>query len=304
MYRRLWYPGVRRCQPVVASTTSADGGGGHGHQIPPNNRSLSSDKLNVKAEKKQRMSVQGLIFLFVTYVWSIILFVPMLIAHPFVLWRDRARRRFHDFIAMAWMRWSLATVRVRPHVMNEQNVPAPGVAVVYVANHTSYLDIYTFAYLFRRIKYVSKAEIFSIPIVGWAMRMAGNVALRRMNRRGQIEAYRKMVDVIKNGLSLVVFPEGTRSATGKMRRFQAGAFRAAKQNDAMVIPVTILGTKECMPSHAWVPLRYPHEPIKLVIHPALDSRKYSINELRDLSYEAINSALPPDAQSSTVPKHV
>lgn len=227
----------------------------------------------------------------------------MLIAHPFVMWRDRATRRFHDFIAMAWMRWSFGSFLINPKIVNKDNIPPEGVPAVYVANHTSYLDIYSFAYLRRRIKYLSKAEIFKIPIVGWAMEMAGNVAVRRTNRKGQIEAYRKMVQVVKNGLSLVVFPEGTRSSNGKMRRFQAGAFRAAKQSNAPIVPVTILGTRESMPSWAWVPLRYPTIPISLVIHPAIESTNRSINELRDLAYKAIDSALPTDAQTRPYPKH-
>lgn len=242
-------------------------------------------------------------FLAITYIWSVILFIPMLIAHPFVLWRDRATRRFHDFIAMAWMRWSFETVLIKPRILNRENLPPKSQPAVFVANHTSYLDIYSFAYLRRRIKYLSKAEIFQLPIVGWAMEMAGNIALRRLDRKGRMEAYRKMVAVVKNGLSLVIFPEGTRSATGKMRRFQAGAFRAAKQQHAPIVPVTILGTRECMPSHAWVPLSYPKAPISLVIHPPIDSAKYSVNELRDLAYKSIDSALPQECQTRPYPKH-
>lgn len=253
---------------------------------------------------KQKMAIVGVLFLAITYIWSVILFIPMLIAHPLVMWRDRATRRFHDFIAMAWMKCSFATVRVSPKIVNSHNLLPEGTPVVYVANHSSYLDIYSFAYLQRRIKYVSKAEIFKLPIVGWAMEMAGNVPLRRMNKRGQLEAYRKMVAVVKHGLSLVIFPEGTRSATGKMRRFQSGGFRVAKQQNAPIVPVTILGTREAMPSHAWVPLRYPTEPISLVIHPPLDSSKRSVKELQDLAYEAIDSALPPESQTRPLLKHL
>lgn len=221
----------------------------------------------------------------------------MLIAHPLVLIFDKASRRFHDVIAMAWMRCSLWTVRVRPQVINAEKIPPPGTPVVYVANHSSYLDIFVFAYLFRRIKYVSKAEIFKIPIVGWAMQMAGNIALVRASARGQMQAYRQMVSVIRNGLSLVVFPEGTRSANGIMRRFKPGAFRAAKQNHVDVIPITILGTREVMPSTAYVPLRYPQFPISIVIHDPIDSKDLSINQLSEKAFKAIDSALPENLRS-------
>lgn len=293
--------------PIHPRTTSPP------HQISQRARiyfaSANADSQHASPERRvtkspvtdanRKVSVPGVLFLIITYIWSVILFIPMAIAHPFVMWRDKATRRFHDFIAMAWMRCSFGSVRVKPQVVNMHNLPPKDQPAVFVANHTSYLDIYSFAYLNRRIKYVSKAEIFKIPIVGWAMEMAGNIALRRMNRRGQMEAYRKMVDVIKNKLSLVIFPEGTRSATGKLRRFQVGAFRAAKQQKVPVIPVTILGTKECMPSHAWVPLRYPNCPISLIIHPPLNSEQFTVDELKNKSFFAIDSALPPESRTAT-----
>lgn len=253
-------------------------------------KSMTAQKLETPERK---LAIVGVIFLIISYVWSFLLFIPMLIMHPFVMWRDRATRRFHDFIAMAWMRCSLWTVRVRPKIINPHNVPPVGTPVVYVANHTSYLDIFTFAYLYRRIKYVSKAEIFRLPVVGWAMEMAGNIALRRMSARGQMEAYQKMESTIRNGLSLVVFPEGTRSVTGKLRRFKKGAFRAAKKQNVPVVPITILGTREVMPSTAWVPLRYPSMPIALVVHKAIDSSTGSTGDLADEAFRAIDSGLPP-----------
>lgn len=285
-----------RLLQVRATATGAD-------STHPSQNIPSEQPISKRTNTRRKVSIPGLLFLIITYIWSIILFVPMLIAHPFVMWRDRATRRFHDFIAMAWMRCSLRTVGVVPKIVNAQNLPPKEVAVVFVANHCSYLDIYSFASLQRRIKYLSKSEIFKIPIVGWAMEMAGNIAVRRQDKRGLMEAYRKMVTIVRNGLSLVVFPEGTRSETGKMRRFQGGAFRAAKQNKAPIVPVTILGTKEIMPSYAWVPLRYPSSPITLIVHPTLDSKRYNVDELRDKSFEAINSALPIEIQTRHSPEH-
>lgn len=264
--------------------------------------SSSTSPARAKKKSTRKVALVGLIFLAITYVWSIILIIPMLIAHPLVLLFDRMSRRFHDHVSMTWMRCSLWTVRVRPHVINPQRIPPSGVPVVYVANHTSYLDIFLFAYLFRRVKYVSKMEIFKIPVIGWAMRMAGNIALMRSSARGQMEAYRKMITTLRNGASLVVFPEGTRSASGVMRRFKPGAFRAAKQNESLVVPVTILGTRDIMPSSALVPLRYPTSPIRLIIHEPIDSRTLSIDQLCDAAFRAVNSALPTHMRS-TVEHH-
>lgn len=251
-----------------------------------------------KQRSSRKLSLAGIIFLVISYIWATILFVPMIVAHPFVLLFDRHARGFHDFIAMSWMRLSLWTVRVTPRVINAHNIPEKGKPVVYVANHLSYLDIFVFAFLQRRIKYVSKAEIFSIPIVGWAMRLAGNIALARTTRRSQMRAYRQMLDILKCNLSLVVFPEGTRSPSGRMRRFKEGAFRAAKQQNVSVVPITILGTRETMPPTAWVPLCYPKFPISIVVHPPLESSTKTLRQLCDSSFDVIQSALPAHMQSS------
>lgn len=250
------------------------------------------EKSSLNHAWRTKLSVAGILFLLVTYVWAIVLFVPMVIAHPFVLLFDGESRRFHDFIAMSWMRMSLWTVRVRLNVINAHNIPIEGQPVVYVANHLSYLDIFVFSFLHRRIKYVSKAEIFRIPIVGWAMRLAGNIALIRNTRRSQMQTYRQMLNVLKSGSSLVIFPEGTRSSDGRLRRFKDGAFRAAKQLKVPVVPITIIGTREVMPPSAWVPLSYPNHPISIVIHSSIDSLSRSIRQLADVAFDEIQSALP------------
>jgi len=286
-----------RLLPVLASA-SADSAP-NGAALPPN---IPSDDTSTVAQRK-RLSVVGIIFFIITYMWSILLFIPMAIIHPVVMWRDRTRRRLHDFITVCWIRCTFGSVMIFPKIVNKSNLPPKPTPAVFVANHSSALDIYAFAYLDRNIKFVSKAELFKLPVIGWAMGMSGHVALKRMSPRGQMEAFRNMVAVVRNGMSLVLFPEGTRSPTGKLRRFKAGAFRAAKQQNAPVVPVTILGTREVMPSHAWVPIRYPTGPISLVVHPAIDSTNRSIAELQDMAFEAIDSALPPEVQTRPPLKH-
>jgi 1-acyl-sn-glycerol-3-phosphate acyltransferase len=246
---------------------------------------------------KRKMSLFGILFVVISYAWSLLLIVPMLLAHPLVITLDRHRRRFHDFVSLAWMKCSLISTRVVPHVVNRANLPARGAPCVYVANHTSYLDIFASAFLGRNIKFVSKTEIFRLPIIGWAMSMRGHIGVNRMNRRGQAEAYRKMVGALRDGVSLVVYPEGTRSETGKMRKFHAGAFRAAKAAGVPIVPVTILGTREIMPSRAYVPLCLPPTPIQLIVHPAINSGTHTVDELKDQSFAAIDSSLDPSVQS-------
>ncbi len=244
-----------------------------------------------------RISPMGVAFFLMTYMWSFVLFVPMVIAHPFVCLFNRQGRFFHDLIAVSWMRLSLTCAAIKHYVHNSENLPDHGVPVVYVANHCSYIDIYAMSFLRRRVKFVSKAEIFKMPVVGWAMAMAGNVALRRASKRGQIEAYRNMLAVLKHGISLVVFPEGTRSPTGRLQRFHAGAFRAAKNAGVPVVPVTLDGTRQMMPADALLPLRFPWNGIHLTVHPPISSEDKSVEEIKELAFKSIDSALEPALQS-------
>jgi 1-acyl-sn-glycerol-3-phosphate acyltransferase len=249
-------------------------------------------------EQVRRFSTIGVAFFLITYAWGVLGFIFVLAAHPLVMLFDRGRRRLHQSIGLSWLRISLASVRIVPEVINSHNLPPQDETVVYVANHVSYMDIYVLPYLNRALKVVAKAEIFSMPIVGWAMRMAGNIGVKRSDRRGQLEAFREMVAVLERGVSLVVYPEGTRSKSGRLSRFKLGAFRAAKSANVSIVPVTITGTREMMPSHAYVPLCYPRKPIRLTVHPAIDSLSHTVEELRDLAFSAIDSTLDPSIQST------
>lgn len=254
---------------------------------------------DVKARKKPKTSLYGYAILAIFYAWAALWIWPMLVLHPFILLLDRQRRRLHSFVSFLWMRCAVWTCRFTPRVVNKENLLEPNRAVVYVANHSSYLDIFPLAFLRRSMKYVSKAEIFKLPIIGLAMQMTGMIGVRRMDRRGRVEAYKRMVTSLECGQSLVVFPEGTRSETGKMRKFQNGAFRAAKAAGAPIVPVTIVGTRDIMPSYAFVPLRRPtRKPaFSLVVHKAIESTDYEVDELVDRAFASVDSGLDPEIQT-------
>jgi 1-acyl-sn-glycerol-3-phosphate acyltransferase len=302
-FRRKFRPAAP-CRGHLRHSYAAAGGvtppGGSGRQLrmrPLEGSAQDNAAAKGNTKSRRKTSLAGLLVLFVIYMWSFVLILPMLIAHPLVLALDRQRRRFQVSVALLWMRCSLMSCMMRPTVTGRNNLPPPQEPVVFVANHSSYLDIFPLAFLGRRLRYVSKSEIFKLPVVGWAMYMMGNIGVRRMDRRGQVEAYRNMVSSLRNGASLVVYPEGTRSETGKMRKFQPGAFRAAKAAGVRVVPVTITGTRDIMPSWAFVPLRFPTSPIRLTVHPPISSEVIEVDELRDLAFAYIDSALPPEIRS-------
>jgi 1-acyl-sn-glycerol-3-phosphate acyltransferase len=105
-------------------------------------------------------------------------------------------------------------------IVGWENLPGPDEGAVYVANHQSFLDIYTLFQLGRPFKFISKTSNFLIPIIGWSMYLTGHVPLKRMDKRSQMECLKTCLELVKQGVSVLFFPEGTRSVDGKMAAFK------------------------------------------------------------------------------------
>ncbi|KAL6641253.1 hypothetical protein ACP70R_019434 [Stipagrostis hirtigluma subsp. patula] len=191
--------------------------------------------------------VRGVCFYMVTAVAAIFLFVAMVAVHPLVLLFDRYRRRAQHYIAKIWATLTISMF-YKLEVEGMENLPPNSSPAVYVANHQSFLDIYTLLTLGRCFKFISKTSIFMFPIIGWAMYLLGVIPLRRMDSRSQLDCLKRCVDLVSKGASVFFFPEGTRSKDGKLGVFKRGAFSVATKTGAPVIPITLIGTGRLMPS--------------------------------------------------------
>lgn len=120
-------------------------------------------------------------------------------------------------------------------------------AYVMVSNHQSLLDIVVIDRTFLHYKWVAKAELFKVPLIGWRMRMNRNVRIDRANVASQRRMLRECIQHIKQGSSVMIFPEGTRSRTTQMGPFRDGAFYVAKEAGADILPMVISGTLEALP---------------------------------------------------------
>jgi 1-acyl-sn-glycerol-3-phosphate acyltransferase len=124
---------------------------------------------------------------------------------------------------------------------------------VIVANHQSILDILMLARLPREMKWVAKESLFKIPWAGWMLRMAGDIAIRRGDAESGGEALGKAKAYLARGMSVMIFPEGTRSAKGTLLPFKSGAFRLAIDAGVPVLPIAVHGTAHGMPKGGpWV----------------------------------------------------
>eukprot|EP00249_Psilotum_nudum_P008741 c21482_g1_i2 orf=234-1283(+) len=205
-------------------------------------------------------------FYALTYIVAVPLFVVMLVVHPFVMVLDKHKRKAHHLINKVW-----ANITISPFYTTQieglDNLPEPDEPAVYVSNHQSFLDIYTLLLLGRPFKFISKTSNFFIPIIGWSMYLTGHIPLHRMDTKSQIECFRHCLTLVKQGVSLVFFPEGTRSKDGKMAYFKKGAFTVAVKGKLPVIPVSLIGTGKLMPNGFEYTLR--PGSVKAVIHPPL-----------------------------------
>mmetsp|Transcript_13978 Transcript_13978/g.35137 ORF Transcript_13978/g.35137 Transcript_13978/m.35137 type:complete len:272 (+) Transcript_13978:52-867(+) len=121
-------------------------------------------------------------------------------------------------------------------------------AYVMVSNHLSTLDILVMYRIFRHFKWVSKLENFRVPFIGWNMSLNRYIPVRRGDKQSVAEMMKSCADALEEGSSVMIFPEGTRSKTGRLRQFKLGAFELAAATRRPILPIVIRGTAEALPA--------------------------------------------------------
>ncbi|PAP76463.1 lysophospholipid acyltransferase family protein [Rubrivirga marina] len=122
---------------------------------------------------------------------------------------------------------------------------------VVVSNHQSQADIPVISLLPWEMKWVAKKELFDLPVMGWLMKLAGDIAVDRKDPQSRSTVLARATRVLRRGTSVMFFPEGTRSRDGRVKGFHDGAFRLAIEAGVPVLPVAIDGTMNALPKHGW-----------------------------------------------------
>ncbi len=122
---------------------------------------------------------------------------------------------------------------------------------VVVSNHESYADIFLVSHFPWEMKWLSKHTIFQIPVMGWMMRMALDVPVRRGERESAIAALAECRDRLARRVSVMIFPEGTRTSSGEMQKFKSGAFRVAIETGTPILPLVVHGTRPALRKGDW-----------------------------------------------------
>jgi 1-acyl-sn-glycerol-3-phosphate acyltransferase len=227
------------------------------------------------------------------FLWSLTLAVPlfiiMAVMSPLVLALDKYKRLAQHFVNNVWAKIS-TSLFYRVEIQGRENLPPPDKPVVYVANHQSFLDIYSLFHLDRPFKFISKTSIFMIPIVGWSMFLTGHVGLKRTDRKSQLECLKQCRDLLGKGAPVLFFPEGTRSPDCVMAGFKKGAFSVAVKAGVDVVPITLLGTGVMMPSGSEGLLKGGR--VKIVVHPPIKTTGRDADEVCSESREIIAKSMP------------
>ncbi len=164
------------------------------------------------------------------------------VTYPF----DRKGRIIHHY-ARLWGKVALLANRVKVEVEGLEKIPGKG-PYVFMSNHQGSYDIFALlGHLPFQFKWLAKEELFAIPFFGWTMTAAGYISIDREGSRKTVEAINQAARKIREGMSVVVFPEGTRSPNGSVQPFKKGGFTLAIKSQVPIVPVAISGSYEIMP---------------------------------------------------------
>ena len=179
------------------------------------------------------------------YLW--IIFATLLVGSTVIIASFFPKTgNFIHHMARVWGRSILWISRVKVEISGLEQIQ-PSDAVIFMSNHQSNFDIPVyFSALPVQFRWLAKAELFKIPIFGRAMRSAGYISIDRTNAKSALRSLKRAAEIIRNGTSVLIFPEGTRSTDGKLLPFKNGGFFLAIGAGVPIVPLSIQGTRQVM----------------------------------------------------------
>jgi len=203
---------------------------------------------------------------------------------------DKNGSLIHRWAAVPWARMIMGIakilgieVEIRGKITEDMKK-----AKIFMTNHQSYFDIFALlAYLPHDFRFIMKKELMEIPLLGYAMRKVGYIGIDRENPRAALRSLKEASDKLHHGISLLIFPEGTRSPDGSLLPFKKGGFKLAMKTGAEIVPIGIRGSAKIASKGR---LRLRKGRFSIGFGPPIDSKKFSrrdIDRLMELTREHI-----------------
>ena len=202
-------------------------------------------------------------------------------------------RRGGDFshvVGRCWAKSVLFATGVKVTVQGLHHI-IPGDTYVYMANHQSMYDILALlGYLPVQFRWLAKKELFQIPLFGHSMARVGYISIDRSNRRSAHKSLLEAAQKIAGGVSVVIFPEGSRSIDGQIKPFRGGGFHLAIRSGRPIVPVAICGTHEVMPKGS---RRVKPGRVSVSVNPPVATASYD-NKTKRVLMELVRSIMEQD----------
>lgn len=227
--------------------------------------------------------MKRLIFLlYQIFIWAPIgIVITILTALAVILGCNLGGQRFFSYWpGVIWSKLMCIITLCPVKVKGKENLD-PNQSYVFVANHQGAYDIFLiYGYLGQPIKWVMKQSLRKIPFVGKACESAGFIFVDNSSPKAAAKTIEKAEQQLKNGASIAIFPEGSRTKTGKMSVFKKGAYQMAIDLKLPIVPVTINGSFEVMPIDSY--FINPHK-MELIIHKPIPTQNLNAENLRDMA---------------------
>lgn len=189
-----------------------------------------------------------------------------------------SENRIHK-IANLWAKILLLISNTKVEVIGRENI-LKGRPQIFMANHQSDFDILiVLGHIPGQFRWIAKKELFNIPIFGAAMKGAGYIEIDRHNHEKALQSLDEAALRIREGKSVMSFPEGTRSHDGEIKSFKQGIFHLAIKSGVSIVPVSIVGSGKIMPKRS---LTVTPGMVKLVIDKPIDVKSFNIENRQEL----------------------
>ena len=195
--------------------------------------------------------------------------------------------RAQFFCQRQWCRWISAFSFMKVELSGAENIEK-GKPYVFAANHQAVHDIMVLGgWMPAQFSWVVRTGWMKTPILGWHLKRARSIWIDRSNPRASAKSVLEGAKAIKDGTSILVFPEGTRNQDAILQRFKAGGFVLAQKAGVPIVPITIIGAKDIIPKGEWIGTP---GTVKMIIGKPVDTARFAKNE-RDKLIAAVEDAI-------------